>query len=336
MYKTILDAAQTEIAIYKFKNFFQKELAKKLKAQRITAPMFVKAGTGINDDLNGIEKPVSFKIKNMNDTPVEIVQSLAKWKRIQLKKLKIPVLQGIYTDMNAIRPDDEVDQLHSIYVDQWDWEIVIRPQDRTISFLKKTVRKIYHALQKSEKFIYQKYPDITPILPAHITFITSEELEKKYPGLSPKQREDQICQQHKAVFIIGIGYPLQNGQPHDGRAPDYDDWSTATKLGHGLNGDLLVWSPLLKQAVELSSMGIRVDKKALATQLALRHNEERQKLFFHQLLLSNQLPLSIGGGIGQSRLCMFFLRKIHIGEVQASIWPESMLKKCQKENIFLL
>lgn len=335
-YQSILNVMETERAIKLIKDFFQTCLAESLNLRRVTAPLFVKAGTGINDDLTGVEKPISFKVNDMPDTEAEIVQSLAKWKRLALDYLKVSQGQGIYTDMNAIRPDEILDNLHSIYVDQWDWERVIQEEDRNLEFLKWIVDKIYLAMKKTEHFIFAHYPEIKPILPEDILFIHSEELEKKYPEMTPVEREDAICEEHGAVFIIGIGAPLRNGKPHDKRAPDYDDWTTPTEIGLGLNGDVIVWYPILKKAFEISSMGIRVDKKALEVQLKMTGTTERKKLYFHNKLLNGQLPLSVGGGIGQSRLCMFFLRKAHIGEIQASLWSEETMDECQKNNIFLL
>lgn len=326
---------ETEKAIKLIKNYFQENLAEALKLRRITAPIFVKSGTGINDNLNGIEKPVSFNIKNMNNMRAEIVQSLAKWKRLTLADLKLKVGEGIYTDMNAIRPDEILDNLHSIYVDQWDWELVISKEKRNLDFLKDNVKKIYQTIKRSESYIHAQYTEIKPILPEKITFIHSEELYEKYPELSPRERENTICEKCGAVFIIGIGALLKDGQPHDNRAPDYDDWTTPTEGGVGLNGDIIAWYPVLKKAIELSSMGIRVDNRSLEKQLEITDTRERRELYFHKKLLKGELPLSIGGGIGQSRLCLFLLRKAHIGEVQASIWPDEMIKKCQKNNIFL-
>jgi aspartate--ammonia ligase len=311
-------------------------LAEKLNLSRVTAPLFVKSGTGINDDLNGVEKPVGFNIKNMNGTRAEIVQSLAKWKRCALADLGIQQGEGIYTDMNAIRPDEILDNLHSIYVDQWDWERVISKEDRTLSFLKSIVRKIYKALRETEFYIAEKYPGIKPLLPEDITFIHSEELAEKFPETTPKEREDAIGKEHGAVFIIGIGAPLRDGIPHDGRAPDYDDWITFNDKGKGLNGDIILWYPPMNKSVEISSMGIRVDAESLEKQLEMTGTTERKKLFFHKKLLKGELPHSIGGGIGQSRLCTFYLRKIHIGEVQVSLWPEEMIQHNKKYNIFIL
>ena len=335
-YQFILDVMETEKAIKLIKDFFQVNLGEALNLRRVTAPLFVKAGTGINDDLTGVEIPISFKIKNMNNMEAEIVQSLAKWKRITLAHLKINPGEGIYTDMNAVRPDEILDNLHSLYVDQWDWERVMTKEERNLEFLKIIVREIYLVLRKTEHFIFAHYPEIKPILPQEITFIHSEELERRYPKLKPREREDAACREHGAVFILGIGSPLKSGLPHDGRAPDYDDWTTPTEMGPGLNGDIILWYPVLKTALEISSMGIRVDSQTLEKQLKLTGMTERRKLYFHQKLLNGELPLSIGGGIGQSRLCMFFLRKAHIGEIQVSIWPEEIREECQKNNIFLL
>ncbi|MFC2169426.1 aspartate--ammonia ligase [Acidobacteriota bacterium] len=335
-YQSFLDVTETERAIKLIKDFFQDNLAEALNLKRVTAPLFVKAGTGINDDLNGVEKPLSFKIKNMDNTEAEVVQSLAKWKRLNLASLNIKEGEGIYTDMDAIRPDEFIDNLHSIYVDQWDWERRISEEEKNLDFLKGIVKKIYKVIKITEDFIHETYLKITPILPEEIYFIHPEELEEMYPEMSPKEREDAICKKHGAVFLIGIGAPLRNGKPHDGRAPDYDDWTTPTEKGKGLNGDILVWYPVLERAFEISSMGIRVDPEALERQLEITKTTERKKLFFHQKLLNGELPQSIGGGIGQSRLCMFFLRKIHLGEIQAGIWPDEMIEECRKNNIFLL
>ncbi|OGU60335.1 MAG: aspartate--ammonia ligase [Ignavibacteria bacterium RBG_13_36_8] len=336
-YKPILSVRQTEIAIKQIKDFFQINLASELRLSRITAPVFVKSGLGINDDLNGIEKPVTFSIKNMNNQQAEIVQSLAKWKRMMLADLKIKKGYGIYTDMNAIRPDEILDNIHSIYVDQWDWERVISNDERNLDFLKRIVKKIYSVLIRTEFYIYEHYHKIRPVLPEQITFINSEDLQKEYPHLSPREREDEIAKRYKAVFIIGIGNTLADGKPHDNRAPDYDDWTTPTFEDYkGLNGDIIVWNPILKTAYEISSMGIRVDRKSLLRQLELTNTLERKELLWHKRLLNNEFPLSIGGGIGQSRLCMFYLRKVHIGETQASIWPDEVIVECNKNNIPLL
>lgn len=327
---------RTEKAIKVVKDMFQLNLSAQLSLLRVTAPMVVMKGTGINDDLNGVERPVSFPIKDLQDCPGEVVHSLAKWKRLKLATLQTPVGSGIYTDMNALRPDEELDNIHSIYVDQWDWERVIDNSERNLDFLKKIVRRIYEAIKVTENKIYVDFPQIHPILPEEIFFIHSEELLRRYPGFSPKEREDAICKEKKAVFIIGIGGALSDEKPHDSRASDYDDWSTPNVEGYkGLNGDLLLWNPVLENAFEISSMGIRVDEEALRRQLAMRGEEWKSELFFHRKLLSGELPLTIGGGIGQSRLCMFLLRKAHIGEIQSSIWPEEMRLECQKHGIDL-
>ncbi|MCK5032786.1 MAG: aspartate--ammonia ligase [Calditrichia bacterium] len=336
-YQPVLDFYETESAIRTIKEFFQINLSKELNLRRVTAPLFVKSGTGINDDLNGIEKPVTFNIKGDNNAQVEIVQSLAKWKRMALADYHFNHGEGLYTDMNALRPDEILDNLHSVYVDQWDWERIVSKEERNEDFLKSIVKKIYRVLKKTELHLHDQYPEIEPILPDEITFIHTEELEEKYPDLSPKEREFEICKKHNAVFILGIGSKLKNGEPHDGRAPDYDDWTTQNGNGmKGLNGDIVVWNPVLNIAFELSSMGIRVDKEALERQLEIANAIERKSLYFHSRLLNDELPLSIGGGIGQSRLCMFFLKKAHVGEVQASIWPEEMKKQCKQNNVFLL
>jgi aspartate--ammonia ligase len=336
-YRPLLGLRQTELAIRQIKEFFQTNLAFELNLMRVTAPLFVLSGTGINDDLNGVERPVAFPIKGMQDSRAEIVQSLAKWKRLQLADFTCQPGEGLYTDMNAIRPDEVLDNLHSIYVDQWDWERVMTREERNVDFLKQIVTSIYDVIRRTERYVSHLYPEIQPTLPDEITFIHSEDLEKQYPGMSPKQREKALCQEHGAAFVIGIGADLPGGLPHDGRAPDYDDWSTPTYAGYkGLNGDILVNYPLLDCAYELSSMGIRVDESALLRQLELRGAQERKNLLFHRRLLNGELPLSIGGGIGQSRLCMFYLRKAHIGEIQSSLWPEEMVRECQAHNITLL
>ena len=335
-YKSKLSQHQTEKAIELIKDFFSKNLAASLRLRRVTAPVIVPAGLGINDDLNGVEKPVSFKAKAMNGQSLEVVQSLAKWKRLTLHTLKIEAGSGIYTDMNALRPDEITDATHSIYVDQWDWEKRITPGQRNAEFLRSTVKKIYQEIRKTENMIYDEFIEIDPILPEKITFFHSEDLAMLYPTLTVKQREHEVCKKHRAVFIEGIGYPLVDGKPHDGRAPDYDDWSTLREDGRrGLNGDILVWNPVLQSAFELSSMGIRVNASAMATQLEMSACSQRKKLWFHQQLLKGVLPESIGGGIGQSRLCMYLLRKAHIGEVQASVWPQETLDSCRKMGIAL-
>ena len=324
----------TEKAIKALKDMFQDNLSAQLALLRVTAPMVVLSGTGMNDDLNGVEKPVSFAVKGVGDSQAEVVHSLAKWKRMKLAQMNTPVGRGIYTDMNALRPEEELDNIHSIYVDQWDWEKVISGEQRTLSFLKSMVRRIYEAIKVTENKLYVEFPQIEPMLPEDIFFIHSEELLQMYPGLSPKQRENEITRKHKAVFIIGIGAPLSDGNPHDGRAADYDDWSTVNEDGHvGLNGDLMLWNPVLEMAFEISSMGIRVDSQALARQLLLRGEEAKSELQYHRMLLEGRLPLTIGGGIGQSRLCMFLLRKAHIGEIQSSIWPDDMRIQCHQAGI---
>lgn len=334
-YHTLLSPYETELAIQRLRDYFQTQLSVALNLRRVTAPILVKSGTGINDDLNGVERPLSFEIKNGGGIKVEVVQSLAKWKRITLAELGLKEGEGVYTDMNALRPDEVLDNLHSVYVDQWDWESVIGWEQRTLDFLKYIVRKIYRVIRETEVTMFHQYPVLKPILPEKITFIQANDLARTYPDLIPKQREDAVCREYGAVFIIGIGAPLDDGRPHDGRAPDYDDWTTSNGEGIGLNGDILVWYPLLNQALELSSMGIRVDAAALERQLKLTNTLDRRSLYFHNLLLSGGLPLSIGGGIGQSRLCLFCLRKAHIGEVQAGIWPEEMVELYRRHNIHL-
>lgn len=336
-YKPLLDLKNTEKAIKFVKDFFQENLSAELRLRRVTAPLFVLKGTGVNDDLNGEERPVSFPVKEFDDQEAEVVQSLAKWKRMMLAKYGIPVGYGIYTDMNAIRADEELSNIHSLYVDQWDWEKVITSDQRTLDFLKKLVRQIYSVLLRTEFMVYENYPKLKPLLPEEITFIHAEELAERYPDLRPKEREDEAAKAYGAVFIIGIGGTMANGEIHDGRAPDYDDWSSSNSDGYkGLNGDIIVWNSVLNCSFELSSMGIRVDKKVLEKQLTLTGTEERKQLLFHKKLLKGELPLSIGGGIGQSRLCMYFLRKAHIGEVQASLWPEDMVQQCADHNIVLV
>lgn len=336
-YKALLDLKQTELAIKKIKDFFLSSLSTELRLRRVTAPLFVLRGLGLNDDLNGVERPVSFPIKDMNEATAEVVHSLAKWKRVTLAEYQIEPGFGIVTDMNAIRSDEEMDNIHSLYVDQWDWERVIKAENRNIAFLKKIVNKIYSAILRTEFYICETYPQLKPFLPEDVFFIHSEELAKMYPGKSAKEREDLICKKYGAVFIMGIGGKLSDGKEHDLRAPDYDDWSTPNEEGFlGLNGDLLIWYPILERSIELSSMGIRVDKEALERQLKLQGKEERKQLYFHQRLLNDTLPLSIGGGIGQSRLCMILLHKAHIGETQSSIWPDSMRQECKDAGMTLI
>lgn len=336
-YRNILgNIENTEKAIKAVKDMFQDNLSAQLALLRVTAPMTVLSGTGLNDDLNGVESPVSFPVKDMDGRKAEVVHSLAKWKRIKLAQMGVAPGRGIYTDMNALRPEEELDNIHSIYVDQWDWEKVIVPEQRTLDFLKKTVRRIYEAIKVTENKLYVEFPQIEPMLPEEIFFIHSQQLLRMYPDLSPKEREDAVVKEHKAVFIIGIGGRLSDGNPHDGRAADYDDWSSVNEEGHeGLNGDLLLWNPVLQSAFEISSMGIRVDSEALRRQLKLRGEEEKSELMYHKMLLEGRLPLTIGGGIGQSRLCMFLLRKAHIGEIQSSLWPEEMRMKCHEAGIEL-
>ena len=336
-YSSLLTARETERAIRLIKEFVQQNLAFELNLLRVTAPLFVAAGTGINDDLNGVERPVSFPVGAMGDQRAEIVQSLAKWKRLALADLGFQPGEGLYADMNAIRPDETLDNTHSLYVDQWDWERVLTREDRTLGFLASVVEHVYSVIARTEKYVAYHYPAIRPILPDRITFLHAEDLQRLYPHLSPRDREYEVCRRHGAVFVIGIGYPLADGQPHDGRAPDYDDWSTPTDNGrHGLNGDILVYYPILDCAYELSSMGIRVDPRSLAVQLELRGATARRELLFHRRLLNDELPLTIGGGIGQSRLCMFYLRKAHIGEIQAGLWPAEVCARCHQAGIVLL
>ncbi|OJF76918.1 MAG: aspartate--ammonia ligase [Treponema sp. CETP13] len=336
-YKLLLSRQETEHAIVMVKDFFQLALSTELNLTRVTAPLFVERGTGLNDDLNGIEKAVSFSVKDMNNTTMEIVHSLAKWKRVKISDMELAPEFGIYTDMNAIRADEELDNIHSLYVDQWDWEMCMDKKDRDISFLKNTVKKIYRCLKRTEFFIYDRFPVIKPLLPKEVTFIYTEDLQQNYPNLAPKERENKVVEKYGAVFLIGIGADLADGKPHDGRAPDYDDWSSESGDGHvGLNGDLLIWNPILKSSFEISSMGIRVSPESLLNQLKIRNAENRKNLMFHKRLLNGELSYSIGGGIGQSRLCMYFLRKAHIGETQVSSWPADMIKECKKNNIQLL
>ena len=336
-YTPLLDLKQTELAIKQIKETFQNHLASTLRLRRVTAPLFVLRGTGLNDDLNGVENAVSFPIKDMNGAVAEVVHSLAKWKRVTLADYNIKEGHGIYTDMNAIRADEELDNLHSLYVDQWDWERVVTAEERNVTFLKAIVKDIYSAIIRTEYTLCEYYPQLTPTLPGEIHFIHSEELRRLYPTMTPKERENAITEKYKAVFIIGIGGKLGDGTKHDNRAPDYDDYSTPNEEGfYGLNGDLFIWSSVLGCAIELSSMGIRVDKEALLHQLEISGKEERKELYFHRRLLEGSLPLSIGGGLGQSRLCMLLLHKAHIGEIPASIWPDEMREECKKIGIPLI
>ena len=336
-YKNVLGSVEnTEKAIKSVKDMFQDNLSAQLTLLRVTAPMTVPSGSGLNDDLNGTERPVSFPVKDMGDARAEVVHSLAKWKRLKLAQMGVCPGRGIYTDMNALRPDEQLDNIHSIYVDQWDWEKAIRPEERSLEFLKKTVRRIYEAIKVTENKLFVEFPRLMPALPEEIHFIHSEQLLQAYPGLGPKQREAEIVRKYGAVFIIGIGGDLSDGAPHDGRAADYDDWSSPNSDGYsGLNGDILVWNPVLQAPFELSSMGIRVDRDALLRQLSLRGEQHKASLPFHSMLLEGKLPLTIGGGIGQSRLCMFLLRKAHIGEIQSSLWPEEMRSACAAAGIEL-
>ncbi len=324
----------TEKAIKAAKDLFEKELSGALKLSRVTSPLFVKAGSGINDDLNGIERPVSFPVKNLGEERMEIVQSLAKWKRMALADYNVERGRGIYTDMNALRPDDDVDAIHSIYVDQWDWERVIGVEDRNLDFLKSVVKDIYAAIKRTAFLLSELYPELDDYLPENITFIHSEDAARMYPDKTPNEREYELAKKYGAIFLIGIGY---GNPPHSGRAPDYDDWSTETDDDHhGLNGDIIVWDKVRGANLELSSMGIRVNKESLLRQLTIRNLEARKDLYWHKRLLCGEFPETIGGGIGQSRLCMFLLHKAHIGEVQASIWPDETLKEAKEKSIYII
>ena len=326
-YAPAIDLRETQKAIKTVKDFFQKELTKQLNLTRVSAPLFVTPESGLNDNLNGVERPVSFDVKETGGQ-AEIVQSLAKWKRFALKQYGFGPGEGLYTDMNAIRRDEETDNIHSIYVDQWDWEKVITREERNQETLEHTVTSVYKALKITEDYMAYEYDYIGHVLPERITFLTSQELEDRFPSLSPKEREYEAAKEYGAVFIEQIGGNLKSGKPHDGRAPDYDDWQ--------LNGDIIVYYPVLDIALELSSMGIRVDEEALKRQLALAGCEERAGLAFQKALLSGELPCTIGGGIGQSRICMFYLRKAHIGEIQASLWPDDVRRQAAGAGIFLL
>ena len=319
---------ETEVAIKFIKDSFERELADALNLTRVSAPLFVFPETGLNDNLNGVERPVEFDILDIGKRKVQVVQSLAKWKRLALKKYGFTIGTGLYTDMNAIRRDETLDALHSIYVDQWDWEKVINPEERNIHTLKNAVQDIYEALCETQFKLCGRFPGFRPFLPEEITFISTQELEDMYPDKTPKEREDAICEKFGAVFLMQIGLPLKSGKPHDGRAPDYDDWM--------LNGDILVWNPVLERAFEISSMGIRVDAKALDAQLQVSGCTERADLPFHKALLNGELPQTMGGGLGQSRICMLLLGKRHIGEVQSSIWSEEMVEECENEGIHIL
>lgn len=322
-----LSIVDTELAIKLVKDTFERVLAENLHLTRVSAPLFVTPESGLNDDLNGVERPVEFDIKSINAN-VQIVHSLAKWKRQALKRYNFEPGNGLYTDMNAIRRDEDLDNLHSVYVDQWDWEKIITEETRNEEMLKHTVRRIVNALIQTEKVLTDKFSQLKPFICSEVKFITTQELENLYPNLTPKEREDAICKEYKTVFLMKIGGALESGKPHDGRAPDYDDWN--------LNGDILVWYPVLNRAMEISSMGIRVNQESLDYQLKISGCEERRNLPFHKQLLNGELPLTMGGGIGQSRLCMLMLQKAHIGEVQSSIWPDEMIKECEEKGIILL
>ncbi len=322
-----LNLIQTERAIKEIKTVFEEKLARALNLTRVSAPMFVKENSGLNDNLNGIERPVRFEVKATGEE-VEVVHSLAKWKRYALNKYDLPVHSGLYCDMNAIRRDEDLDALHSIYVDQWDWEKIIVDEDRTLDFLQETVRTIYGVLKETESILRTQYPVLESYLPNEITFLSSQELEDKYPALSPKERERACTKEYGAIFLMQIGGKLRSGNKHDGRAPDYDDWA--------LNGDVLIYYPPLDCSFELSSMGIRVNKESLIAQLQAEDCMERLRFPFHRSLVNGELPLTMGGGIGQSRLCMLLLNKVHIGEVQVSVWNEETERKCKEENIPLM
>lgn len=337
-YTNILgNVENTEKAIKSVKDMFQDNLSAQLALLRVTAPMVILSGRGLNDDLNGVERPVAFPIKDLGEHRAEVVHSLAKWKRVKLAQMNVLPGRGIYTDMNALRPDEELDNIHSIYVDQWDWERVITREQRNLSYLKMTVRRIYEAIKVTENKLYVEFPQIEPMLPEEVFFVHAEDLLQMYPDMTSKERENAIVKEHKAVFVIGIGGKLSNGEPHDNRAADYDDWITLNEDGYcGLNGDLLLWNPVLESAFEISSMGIRVDEEALRKQLELRGETHKSELMYHKLLLEGKLPYTIGGGIGQSRLCMFLLRKAHIGEIQSSIWSDETRTKCLEAGIDLV
>ena len=333
-YKPLLSQHETEKAIKAAKDIFERELSGALRLSRVTSPLFVPSGSGINDDLNGIEAPVSFSVKNLSGEKMEIIQSLAKWKRMALADYSVKPGRGIYTDMNALRPDDDIDAIHSIYVDQWDWEKVMKDDERNIDYLKATVRNIYSAIKRTAFLLEEDFRVLHDTLPENITFVHTEDAAAEYPSLTPQERERELAKRYGAVFLIGIGY---GNPPHSGRAPDYDDWSTETENGrHGLNGDIIVWDTVRNDSLELSSMGIRVNKEALLRQLEIRNCMERKDLYWHKRLLAGDYPQTIGGGIGQSRLCMFLLHKAHIGEVQASVWPESARSEAKTHGFNLL
>lgn len=333
-YKPLLSQHETEKAIKAAKDIFERELSGALRLSRVTSPLFVPSGSGINDDLNGIEAPVSFSVKNLSGEKMEIIQSLAKWKRMALADYSVKSGRGIYTDMNALRPDDDIDAIHSIYVDQWDWEKVMKDDERNLDYLKATVRNIYSAIKRTAFLLEEDFRVLHDTLPENITFVHTEDAAAEYPSLTPQERERELAKRYGAVFLIGIGY---GNPPHSGRAPDYDDWSTETENGrHGLNGDIIVWDTVRNDSLELSSMGIRVNKEALLRQLEIRNCMERKDLYWHKRLLAGDYPQTIGGGIGQSRLCMFLLHKAHIGEVQASVWPESARSEAKSHGFNLL
>ena len=336
-YKPILSVRETEHAIVQIKDFFQIALSTELNLTRVTAPLFVPSGLGINDDLNGVERPVSFTVPAMDGQKMEIVQSLAKWKRLKVTEMELDPGFGIYTDMNAIRSDEELDEVHSLYVDQWDWELSIDSNDRTVFFLFDIVKKIYRCIKRTEFFLYDRYSLLKPVLPNDIKMIYSDDLYNMFPKLSPRERENMAAKKYGAIFVCGIGGKLPDGTIHDGRAPDYDDWISDAGDGHvGLNGDIIVWDEKLGHSLELSSMGIRVSPESLRQQLAERGCIEREKLNFHTRLLNGELTQTLGGGIGQSRLCMFLLKKAHIGEIQVSVWSDAIKADCQKRGIPLL
>lgn len=327
-YKSPQSIKETEVAIKEVKDYFERALAKELNLTRVSAPLFVKPESGLNDNLNGVERPVAFGIKEQDDAIAEIVHSLAKWKRMALGKYGFSHGEGLYTDMSAIRRDEDTDNIHSIYVDQWDWERIIDHSERNVDTLKEIVRKVYEAIKNTEVFVNSRHPEINRMLPDDITFLTTQELEDRYPELTSKERERAAAKEYKAIFLMQIGKNLSSGLPHDGRAPDYDDWD--------LNGDIIVDYPLLDMGLELSSMGIRVDEESLKKQLEIAGCPERAELPFQKAILNKELPYTIGGGIGQSRICMYFLRRAHIGEVQSSIWPDEVIKTAEENGINLL
>ena len=333
-YRPLLGQHETEKAIKDAKDTFERSLSGALRLSRVTSPLFVPAGAGINDDLNGVENPVRFSVRNLGGEKMEIIQSLAKWKRMALADYRVRPGRGIYTDMNALRPDDDIDAIHSIYVDQWDWERVMDENERSLPYLKNTVRSIYGAIKRTAFLLEEDYPMLHDTLPEEITFVHTEDAASEMPELTPQERERELARRYGAIFLIGIGY---GNPPHSGRAPDYDDWSTETENGcHGLNGDIIVWDTVRSDSLELSSMGIRVDRDSLLRQLEIRGCMDRKDLYWHRRLLAGEYPQTIGGGIGQSRLCMFLLHKAHIGEVQASIWQEEARKEAEERGFSLL